>query len=526
MCRDKKQPSISESLVRPLSNGRTMTASNMSCSQVDKGIMGLRFKMVSNKRKSVTVEYHRAGKKMTLSDRSGICLVGRSSPISEADSIGTEKAFDPFFNDRCKEASRLLRSLTRTDLLGSGSISSNSCWHEKELGSSAILTTNINQEKKNSSMISFQLSRSSVKKFMVGESTKDGLTRIRRIEIFPTKDQLVLQERVLNQWFGACRYTYNECVGFLNNLGTIPTKKNWFQWLRNRFVTNKNIQGSKVWLLSTPKHIREGAIKDFQGAYKAALTNRKRKNIERFRMGFRKKSDSDQSILIQKGPSGLRIDHQGVHIYKRSLQGVLRVRQSIEIPVHHDCRLMKTKGKFYLAIPVHVPREEKVMTISNYCAIDPGVRTFGSIWSPEGTSELGLGFATKLYPRLVALDKLRSSIDTEPDHRKRKRKKMAFERLTGRFQSILKDFHFKAAHYLCSMEILIQTAERMGENVFVIGEEYTTKTCCRCGILHETLGGSKVFACKSCCFHADRDILAAFNIFLKFLKETSASICW
>ncbi|KAI8106041.1 hypothetical protein M9435_000591 [Picochlorum sp. BPE23] len=226
---------------------------------------------------------------------------------------------------------------------------------------------------------------------------------------------------------------------------------------------------------------------------------------------------------------------------------------------------MKTKGKFYLAIPIHVPREEKVMTISNYCAIDPGVRTFGSIWSPEGTSELGPGFATKLYPRLVALDKLRSSIDKEKDHRKRKRKKMAFERLTGRFQSILKDFHSKAAHYLCSMydnivipkfgsksmskrvdrrlrtksvrhmmclghskfrEILIQTAERMGKNVFVIGEEYTTKTCCRCGILHETLGGSKVFACKLCCFRADRDIHAAFNIFLKFLKETSAGICW
>lgn len=142
---------------------------------------------------------------------------------------------------------------------------------------------------------------------------------------------------------------------------------------------------------------------------------------------------------------------------------------------------------------------------------------------------------------------------------------MAFERLRGRFQAILKDFHFKAAHYLCSMydniiipkfgsksitkrvdrrlrtksihhmtclghskfkEILSQTTERMEKNVFVVGEEYTTKTCCNCGILHETSGGSKVFSCKSCCFHADRDIHAVFNIFLKFLTETSASICW
>jgi hypothetical protein len=56
--------------------------------------------------------------------------------------------------------------------------------------------------------------------------------------------------------------------------------------------------------------------------------------------------------------------------------------------------------------------------------------------------------------------------------------------------------------------------------------EYTSKTCCNCGTLHQKLGGSKSFRCAGCGFHADRDIHAAFNIFLKFLKETSASICW
>ena len=102
-----------------------------------------------------------------------------------------------------------------------------------------------------------------------------------------------------------------------------PTKQNWFQWLRNRFVTNRNIQGRKTWLRDTPKHIREGAVKDFVGAYKAAITNKARKNIERFRMRFRRKNDGQQSILIQRGAASLHIDDRGVHVYKSILKGPL-----------------------------------------------------------------------------------------------------------------------------------------------------------------------------------------------------------
>jgi len=521
--------------------------------------------MVSNKRRSATAECHRAAKRMTLNDRSSTCEKstqdGRSSPTSVPGSTGTGKVLEPFFDDHCKEASQILRSLTKTALLGSDSKSSNSCWHRKELGSSAILTTNTNQEKKNSSTISFQLSQSSAQKFMVAGSTDGKVTRVRRIQFFPTKEQ----EVVLDKWIDACRYTYNECVGLLNKVGSIPTKKGWFQWLRDRLVTNKNIEGTRRWLLETPKHIREGAVKDFIGAYEAALTNRRNGNIQKFRMGIRKKSDGAKSIRIQRGASSLKIDGDGVHFYKKSLHGPLRTRQAIDKPITHDCEILKSNGKFYLSIPTDCAKGEKVVTISNYCSIDPGVRTFGSVWSPDGVSELGPGFATELYPRLLSMDKLRSEIEIEKDHRKRSRKKQAFDRLSSRFQSILKDFHYRVAHHLCSTydnivipvfgskhmsrrsdrrlrtktvrhmmclghakfrEILTQTAERMGKNVFAVGEEYTTKTCCNCGVLHETLGGNKTFACKSCGFTADRDIHAAFNIFLKFLKETSASICW
>jgi putative transposase len=234
-------------------------------------------------------------------------------------------------------------------------------------------------------------------------------------------------------------------------------------------------------------------------------------------MGFRKKSGSEQSILTQKGVSGLRIDDQGARVYKGYLRAPLETRQGLQVAVDHDCRLLKSNGNFYSAIPMDVASEEHVTTTFNYCVIDPGVRTFASVWSPDRVSELGDSLATKLYPRLVSLDKLRSEIDTEKEHRKRKRKKAAFERLSSRLQSILKDFHYKAAHDLCSTydnivipafgskrmsqradrrlrtktvrqmscgshglfrQRLIETAERMGNNFYVVSEECTPKTCC------------------------------------------------
>jgi putative transposase len=491
------------------------------------------FKMKTNKRKRSAAE----------------------SPPTVQDASGNDKVLEPFYNDDCKGGSLLLRSLATTALSSSYPLI-------KELGPSTVMTTNTGREETNSS-VSFEISTASAKKFLAtGSLPASGLTRIRRVQVFPTREQ----ETMLNEWFGACRSTYNDCVALLNRVGCIPTKKGWFQWLRNRFVTNKNIQGRKVWLRNTPKHTREGAIKDFVTALKAAHTNKKNKNIKKFRMGFRKKSDNEQSILIQKGASGLRVDAQGVHAYTTYLHGPLETRQSLDdVSVNHDCRLLKSNGKFYLAIPIDVAPEEQVTTLENYCSIDPGVRTFASVWSPDGVSEIGDGLATELYPRLLALDKLRSDIDTEKRRRNRKRKQAAFERLSARFQSILKDFHYKAAHYLCSTydnivipkfgskgmsqrdgrrlrtktvrhmlclghakfrTILIQTAERMGKNVFVVSEEYTSKTCCNCGALHQKLGGSKRFRCAECGFQADRDIHGAFNIFLKFLKETSASICF
>ena len=50
--------------------------------------------------------------------------------------------------------------------------------------------------------------------------------------------------------------------------------------------------------------------------------------------------------------------------------------------------------------------------------------------------------------------------------------------------------------------------------VYIVTEDYTTKTCTNCGVLNDVQGLKKI-ECKSCKLKYDRDINGARNIFIK-----------
>jgi putative transposase len=69
-------------------------------------------------------------------------------------------------------------------------------------------------------------------------------------------------------------------------------------------------------------------------------------------------------------------------------------------------------------------------------------------------------------------------------------------------------------HYTFQQRLLA-AAQKRGSTVYIVGEEYTSKTCTSCFELHHKLGGSKVFACPHCGVRVDRDVVGSRNIFLK-----------
>jgi putative transposase len=56
-----------------------------------------------------------------------------------------------------------------------------------------------------------------------------------------------------------------------------------------------------------------------------------------------------------------------------------------------------------------------------------------------------------------------------------------------------------------------------GVQVVEVTEEYTSKTCTKCGRINQKLGGSKVFRC-GCGMVLDRDFNGARNILLKYTR--------
>jgi putative transposase len=73
-----------------------------------------------------------------------------------------------------------------------------------------------------------------------------------------------------------------------------------------------------------------------------------------------------------------------------------------------------------------------------------------------------------------------------------------------------------------------QIADAVGElngcTVVDVTEEYTSKTCTRCGHVHQKLGGAKTFKCPSCGYALPRDCNGALGIMLKALSDTTYAI--
>jgi len=75
-------------------------------------------------------------------------------------------------------------------------------------------------------------------------------------------------------------------------------------------------------------------------------------------------------------------------------------------------------------------------------------------------------------------------------------------------------------------EHLKHKSQLMGNTnqVIVVTEEYTSKTCGQCGKIHWSLGSNKIFKCPSCKCTLGRDANGARNIFLKNEKHLLAAV--
>lgn len=87
-------------------------------------------------------------------------------------------------------------------------------------------------------------------------------TMVRKFRIHPKPETA----NELKKWFGCVRLTYNWALACLKSK---PKEYKYdITWLRKRFINRVNIPKKYNFLLDTPKHVRDSAIKDLvEGFY-------------------------------------------------------------------------------------------------------------------------------------------------------------------------------------------------------------------------------------------------------------------
>ena len=456
-----------------------------------------------------------------------------SSKISEMDLTLNEKDKKPFWDKFCQETSEKLWSATKTDSQGSV-LTSYDGYVSNKIASSwfSVVPTCLQTEK----WLKISLPSSM---FSVADSTDFVNTNLssKKIRVYPE----TLLAKKWRTWIAASRWCYNQAIAILK------TEKIGKYELRKRLMNT-----APKWVSEQPYNPRQLAVFQAFEAHKAAC---KSQGVAKFRSC----KDNSQTIRFQKD------NWKSNTFYPRETKGLsFQAAEPILEVMQHEPTLSLINGQWFICYAVDsitpTPTQSDLVI-----ALDPGVRTFMTGFDGQNVLELGRGDIGRIYRLARHLDKLMSRIGLNKGgqfKQLRYRTRKAASAIRIKIKNLVSELHNKTANYLVSKYKLIflptfetqqmvkkgkrklttKTARAMvtlshyrfqqtlkhqatkyGCVVVDVTEEYTSKTCSKCGHVHRKLSGSKTFKCPECGHTLDRDLNGAFNILLKALRDTSMS---
>ncbi|ARA71985.1 ISSoc2, transposase [Kaumoebavirus] len=350
------------------------------------------------------------------------------------------------------------------------------------------------------------------------------------------------QRNIIEGWFEVYRQVYNftlKCIKGKDKVSFYGLRKE----VKNKFPEGlvKLIKESKI-----PAHTVDNAIHDVVKARKAAISNILVGNIKYFRLRPKRISKKVNTIVLEASAFSDKYESFCISVLGKKIRST-DILQGID----KDCRLTWRKG-YVKPFVLYVPEDRYKVVVKNkreICSLDPGIRTFQTLYDTERYVEIGKGAAKNL-------EKYLDKIHKGKEHQKERWYKKLSNRLYDKIKHTIDDLHYKTANFLCrnykkiligNMSTkgivrtggnlnrstkdlthilshytfrmrLIEKAEQYNSEVIVVDEAYTSKTCGGCGKINENLGGSKIFTC-SCGVNCDRDLNGARNIMLKGLYE-------
>ena len=487
--------------------------------------------------------------------------------------ISRDQDFYEFWDPSKKETYRQLSWLQETEWLGLASSSLNGSVKNPEL-KSWFLTTQTVPLKKNLEKTSCPLFKYTVVDGMEEEGTlPKTLRKTFKLRIKPTQEQ----KKILNQWSGCLRVTYNETINQLTKPNNCLKSK---ISLQNRLVVKKDRKTGSInpyltkraWLENCPSSMRKYAVREAKANLQACYSNLRNNNIDSFKKPLktkRRELSEGWSWSLEKANISRKDDDKSTKGEMRSLYifGKLlgemkycRYKQLKKlIEDKHppsDCKIQKDKyGDYYLIVTKQVKCQERVKEVKKPVSGDPGVRKFLTTYSPEdGAKMYGVRWVETVMPLSLLFDNLQSKLEIQRG-KEREHTKAKMVRLRKRIFNLKNEMHKKIANditksydmvllpKLDSKKLTIKKTRKLrtkvarsllmaghckffenlkekclerGKIFMEVKEHYTSKTCPCCGKLTKC---DETFRCGECGFSHDRDLVGGLNILLRSVRE-------
>ena len=352
-----------------------------------------------------------------------------------------------------------------------------------------------------------------------------------------------LQRKNLTKWSHTYRYTYNRTV-WLNEY------ENYTKLQSRDLIVPQSVNSRTNWVLETPKSLRENAVFECVKNKKACFTNLRNGNILHFKQRFL--SSKKESWTIGGFLDFKRTKIREIEFFPRFNFG--RVRTTETVPEKFKTCTIHFDGLHYYINFVIEVQTERCVKPNLVCSIDPGVKTFHTIYNPCDTTvtKVGTDANSKLYKKLLRLDTFISK-KSKGNSKQRKKLKDNIIKTRLKIQNMQKELHCKVADYLtknyneiiiprfdsksmsCKKErnIVTKTVRNMSSlahgkflerlktkaierssMITEVDEKYTTMTCSTC-FIRNSVGSLDSWICTQCSTNHDRDSNASKNIFLK-----------
>jgi putative transposase len=344
---------------------------------------------------------------------------------------------------------------------------------------------------------------------------------------------------MFHRWLGAYRFVYNRTLDYLKGLtGARPV---WTD-----VATDIILPALPEWASEIPFQIKKLAVKEACDAYSGTKLKYRRTGTHS-ELHYKSRKSPFQTCYIPKSavkPQGIYYTYSGILNYAEPLPKSFL-----------DCELSWQQGRWYLCVPFQttVPKGENQARI---VALDPGVRTFITFFSPDMTGMIGSHDFGRLVRLCHHLDALISRRSTSQKKKQRYRMKKAENRLRWKIRDLRNELHAKTIRFLVdSFDIILiptfetsQMAKReqrklrsktvrsllnwahyafkerlkvvaaqSGKTVIEVNEAYTSKTCSWSGEIVRIGSSERIRGSDGIQMH--RDVNGARGIFLRAVAE-------